>query len=331
MKPTWAVFGWAAVALPLAVAGCKAQPVAEAAAPSQTQAQAEQSAEPAAPESDPPASGRWTLVDVQVVLQSPAPDGVSGAQLAPQLHRDLQASGVARGPDEQGRPAEEVQLGVELAWQRVGSGGEPVALPAAATDGWLEVAALAQVEQRPPAGKKRGPQAERRTTVRLPLPAAQWGLSAGFLAPRLSRVAEQTAADALGQLWAHSLTTEALLPLLDEREVWKVAAALRELGERKHAAAATQVHKLVGDSRREVSVVALGAAGRLAQPGAVAAVQQVVEQPDSAEQLDAALVALAELQRGPEGASAQKLLRSQAETAALPLVRLRARQLLLVR
>lgn len=329
MRPTPACCCWAVVGLLLAVAACKGPPDSvEGAQPKASDKLA------VAADSQPAAhavSGRWTLVDLLVVLQSPPPDGVSDHELALQLRASLQASGVTRGPKEQGPVAEEAQVGVELAWQRLNSAGEPVALPAPATDGWLEVAALAQVEQRPAPGKKRGAQAERRTTARLPLPAAHWALPAAFLAPRLSRVAEQAAADALGQLWAHSLTTEALLPLLDERDVWKVSAALRELGERKHTAAARQVHKLAGDSRREVSVVALGAASRLAQPGAVAAVQQVVEQPGSAEQLDAALVALAELQRGPEGEEARTLLQNQADTATLPLVRLRARQLLLAR
>lgn len=275
-----------------------------------------------------PLSGRWQLIDLQTVLASPAPADLQAGALTSALRETLTTAGLCRPSDETAPDAEQAQLGVELAWQRLNALGAPVELAAAATDGWLEVAALAQAEQRPEPGKKQGKLAERRATVRLPLPAAHWALPADYLAPRLGRLAEQVSADVLGQLWATTLADDALRPLLNEREVWRVTAALRELGERQQKGAAVEVHKRIGDSRKEVSVVALATAGRLAQPGALAAIRPLLEQPHDGEQLDAALVALADLRRGPEGAEAAAMLRLQADSGTLPIVRLRARQLL---
>lgn len=325
----------AILAAALAATACKApagepesgqRPLASATekAPEKTTANADSEGEP----DQPLTSGRWSLVDVQVVLANTEVAGLQPAAMADRLRDDLRLAGIARAADETGPAHEAAQLGVELAWQRLLASGEPADLAAAATDGWLEVAALAQAEQRPAPGKKRGNLAERRTTARLPLPATHWALPDAFLTPRLSRVAEQAATDSLGQLWAHSQPTATLVPLLTEREVWRVSAAVRELGERRHTKATAAIYKLIADSRREVSVVALAAAGRLAQPGAVAAIQAVLEQPDSAEQLDAALVALADLRDGPEGAAATQLLQLQAQASPVPLVRLRARHLL---
>jgi len=278
--------------------------------------------------------GSWLLQGLEVELELDDGETVDG--LSPEaLQRDIGAlllqDGVVRavGPAPVDTPlAEQARATVTLAFVRLNAAGEVIPLAAAPTDSQLRVVAVAQAEQRPAEGKKDGQLAERRVLLTLPMPAQAVTQPQRFLSTRLAKVGQQAIADALGQLWAHGLPDSDLVPLLAEREVWRVTAAIRELGERKLVGQLARLHKLTTDSRKDVAVVALAAVGRLAQPGSVQVVQAALDQPASGEQLDAALVALADLQQGPEGAAATAVLKQLAAESPWPLVQMRAKQLL---
>jgi hypothetical protein len=300
---------------------------------------------PAAPDPVPAASdqtkaevavhpGSWLLQGLEVELELADGQDIDGLSTEG-LQRDIGAllvqDGVVRavGPAPADAPlAEQARATVTLAFVRLTAAGEPVPLAAAPTDSQLRVVAVAQAEQRPAEGKKDGQLAERRLLLTLPMPAQAVAQPQRFLATRLAKVGQQAIADALGQLWAHGLPDSDLIPLLADREVWRVTAAIRELGERKLVAELARLHKLTTDSRKDVAVVALAAVGRLAQAGSVQVVRAALDQPASGEQLDAALVALADLQQGPEGAAATAALRQLATESPWPLVQMRAKQLL---
>lgn len=309
-----------------ALPACKREPAAAADAAPVT-SEAREAKGPVHP-------GSWLLLGLEVELElddGQTVDGLSQEALQRDIGALLVQDGVVRalGPAPADAPlGEQARATVTLAFVRLNAAGEPIPLAAAPTDSQLRVVAVAQAEQRPAEGKKDGQLAERRVLLTLPMPAQAVTQPQRFLSTRLTRVGQQAIADALGQLWAHGLPDSDLVPLLAEREVWRVTAAIREMGERKLVGQLARLHKLTTDSRKDVAVVALAAVGRLAQPGSVQVVRAALDQPASGEQLDAALVALADLQQGPEGAAAKAALQQLAAESPWPLVQLRAKQLL---
>ena len=125
----------AILAAALAATACKApagepesgqRPLASATekAPEKTTANADSEGEP----DQPLTSGRWSLVDVQVVLANTEVAGLQPAAMADRLRDDLRLAGIARAADETGPAHEAAQLGVELAWQRLLASGISVAM-----------------------------------------------------------------------------------------------------------------------------------------------------------------------------------------------------------
>ncbi len=254
-------------------------------------------------------SGRWLLRRVEVeaaVAADQRATGVDELTLRAALLRTLreapQIAGLALEASAT-RPAgiapgEQAALYVRASWQRLDADARVIALDSTA-DGSLAVEVLAHAEAPSPDGRENAI-AERRVNLSLPLGGGPRDWSA-WLLPRLERAALLAVGDALGELWSRQASDAHLQQALQATDMWRLVAAVREVGERRQVQHTARLEALAADSRKDVAVVALAALGRLGQSRSVSVLVAQAGR-SNLEVADAALVALAALD--DEGARA---------------------------
>jgi hypothetical protein len=309
-----------AVALLLASCSKRAEPPAvpplQQPRPAQAQGQAQSPA-------DRP-SGNWLIRELRLTLQADPPQrlaGVDEESVRAQLQAALLQAGPVRGVGVQSGVPRRDQLGLalEIGWQRLDDRGQPQPLQSPG-DGQLLVVAVAHAES-PGAKPSQSEVAEHTRRALLPLSGETEDWPA-WLLPRLERVAVAAAIEVMGELWAREAQEADLIARLDSPEWWQVAAAAREIGERRLQAPRPRLEKLCRDSRRDVAVVAVSALGRLGGEQSLATLAGLVDHAP-AEVVDAALVALSLLKSPAATALLQEI--AQGDDAE---VSLRAKQLL---
>lgn len=312
-----------AAALLLAAVACSKTPAPGPAKPSATPVAA-------AHEAAEELHGRWQIAPLEVVLELPPGQEVSGldareleqgvAQTLRGMPQVLAVQPTATeylGPDQAG-------MQVQVAWQLLDAEQKPLAMAAPATAGGLAMVLTVHVEQAKTRGK--GEVAQHVVRLTLPFSAERHEQMAAFVMNRVAQSVEVAAEHALGELWGRGLEDARIVALLDDEVDWRRVAATREVGERRLVAATPQVEKLARSSRREVALVAVATLGRLAQVRSVPVLQACAD----ARHLDVVESALQALLDMP-GAEAQAALKQIAEDHAEDVVGQRVRALLQAR
>ena len=247
--------------------------------------------------------------------------GVADASLQSATAAALTELGLVSAVGSAGDPSPLTWAGLDLqvSWQAEDAAG--MAVPVAAA---TAVAIGVQVRAQAAAHVAKGSPAElalRIATVQLPKPAAIVDLS-GWLIPRLSRAAAQTAADVLAELWARRLDDAAVATGLRHPDVWRASACAREAGDRGLHAERKPLEKLCKDTRKDVALVACTALGRLGGVASIATLDAALRarHPDV---IAAALDALAMVRNE----AALEVLRQTAKDHEIGPVRVRAGQL----
>ena len=317
MNRIWLVLGMCALA------ACRGGSAARQAPPRAAVAPAEADVKP---QRNPTA--RWHVVDVQVetaVEEAQEVTSLATGALQTALTdavRELPEV-TAVGPAPAGLPvAQQVGVGLVVAWQRIDGDHGPRPVTDPASDGDLQLVVNVEVQQPQPHGPPAT--AKARFDGEVPLPAERLADFPVFLRDKLGQAAALAVTDALHQLWAGGLDDAELTTLLaeDATPVHQAAAA-REVGERGLAAARERLEALSRAGRRDVAQVAVAALGRL---GDARSVPVLVDALDSGhgEVIDAALQALADMPL-PQARTA---LREAADRHIDPAVRKRAKMLL---
>lgn len=283
---------WASVfAVALLIASCSKRADPPSVPPVQPPRPA-QSQGPAQTPADRP-SGRWLIRELRLILQADPPQRLAGVDeeaVRAQLQAALLQAGPVRGIGVQSGVPRRDQLGlaIEIGWQRLDDRGQPQPLQSPG-DGQLLVVAVAHAES-PGAKPSQSEVAEHTRRALLPLSGETDDWPA-WLLPRLERVAVAAAIEVMGELWAREAQEAELIDQLDSPEWWQVAAAAREIGERRLQSPRPRLEKLCRDSRRDIAVVAVSALGRLGGDQSLATLAGLVDHAP-AEVVDAALVAL---------------------------------------
>lgn len=245
--------------------------------------------------SAPSRAGRWRLREVQAEVQLEDDQRFAGLDVAA-----MEASfrmAIADLPEMVATPTTQTPLGprdqaavhVEVAWQRMDDAHKvrPMAGQGAGT---LLVQVVAHVEA-PGVRKTENDVAERSAHLSLIVPetVADWQ---AWLLPRLQRAVATATSEALGELWARDAPEAELQAALQQRDTWKLVAAIREVGERKLRNQRSRLEKLALDSRKDVAASAAAALGRLGDAASVPVLRQLTDRPQL-EVIDAAVVALA--------------------------------------
>jgi len=198
---------------------------------------------------------------------------------------------------------------------------KPVRPSEAARADHLHVAVMAHAERQGADGRAEIAQAH--VSARVPMPARRANDLAAFVRIRLLRAASMAVTDALGQLWVRRMESGQIEALLDDRDPFKRAAAVREVGERGMVEARPKVETAALSSRRDLAVVAAAALGRLGDVASLPTLESCLDSP-SPEVMDAAIVAISEI----ADPAARKALETAAKDHPMAWIRQRAKALL---
>ncbi len=185
----------------------------------------------------------------------------------------------------------------------------------------MHVAVMAHAERQGPGNRPEI--AEAHVSARVPMPARHASDLLGFARVRVLRAARLAVTDALGQLWVRRMEDGQIEALLDDKDPFQRAAAVREVGERGMLEARPKVEKAALSSRRDLAVVAAAALGRLADAASLPTLRSCLES-TSPEVIDAAMVAISEI----SDPRARKMLEQVAKGHPVPWIRQRAGALL---
>ncbi len=185
----------------------------------------------------------------------------------------------------------------------------------------MHVAVMAHAERQGEGGRPEI--AEAQVSARVPMPARHARDLLGFTRVRVLRAARLAVTDALGQLWVRRMNDEQIQALLGDKDPFKRAAAVREVGERGLTEARTKVEEAALSSRRDLAVVAAAALGRLAHVASLPTLRSCLENPNP-EVMDAAVVAISEI----ADPKARQMLQEVVRDHPIPWIRQRAKALL---